>query len=42
MSLIFFVPGIPVAQGNLKPYIGQRADGKPFAKMTEGTCGETV
>ncbi len=39
MSWLFFVPGIPTPQGNLKPYTFKRKDGKVRAAMTEGTKG---
>ena len=36
---VFFAPGIPVPQGNLKPFTYAGQDGKVRASMTEGTKG---
>jgi Holliday junction resolvase RusA-like endonuclease len=38
-GFVFFAPGIPVPQGNLKPFTYAGQDGKVRASMPEGTKG---
>ncbi len=38
-TIVFFAPGIPVPQGNLKPFTYKGQDGTVRASMAEGTKG---